>query len=209
MQLDSSDIIHRLRLSIDIHSINEAQFKGLIYAYYSGINNLGIKPFKSLPAIEINNSSEELIKNSFASYTFDINKTKLLAELNQNKLKIDLFHQDRLKKDLFIGQTNVDLGELLKCSIRKTNQSYVRVYDSYLPIDEIDENTQTPIQKIGSLRVIIYLEDLGPINEAKFIENDIIEIPKNNEKIDIIPETQDYNPEKVKNDNLYIELIIY
>jgi len=33
--------IHRMRLSIDIHSIKESTFKGLIYAKYGSIPSLG------------------------------------------------------------------------------------------------------------------------------------------------------------------------
>lgn len=40
------------------------------------------------------------------------------------------------------------------------------VYDVYLPIDEIDE-AENPIKKIGALRVIVYLEDLGPVSRLK------------------------------------------
>lgn len=50
--------------------------------------------------------------------------------------------------------------------LRKTNQSYARVYDAYLPLDEISEDRK-PIKKIGSLRIIVYLEDLGPVNLLK------------------------------------------
>ncbi len=32
---------HRMRLSIDIHSIKEANFRGLIYAKYGSISTLG------------------------------------------------------------------------------------------------------------------------------------------------------------------------
>lgn len=63
--------------------------------------------------------------------------------------------------------SQINLEELLKCPIRKTSNSYARVYDAYVPVDEIDESTRKPLKKIASLRTIIYLEDLGPINESK------------------------------------------
>jgi hypothetical protein len=34
---------HKMRLSIDIHSIKECVFKGLVVAKYNAINSLGIK----------------------------------------------------------------------------------------------------------------------------------------------------------------------
>lgn len=49
----TSENRHRMRLSIDIHSLKEAEFRGLIYVRYSSIQSIGIKQFKTLPAIEV------------------------------------------------------------------------------------------------------------------------------------------------------------
>ena len=62
---------------------------------------------------------------------------------------------------MLVGVSKVDVDKILTCPIRKTPQSYIRAYDAYLPIDEVDENRQ-PKERVGLLRVIIYLEDLGP-----------------------------------------------
>lgn len=40
------------------------------------------------------------------------------------------------------------------------------MYDVILPIDEVNE-IEDPIKKIGELRVIVYLEDLGPVSLLK------------------------------------------
>ena len=40
--------------------------------------------------------------------------------------------------------------------MRTTSESFARVLDAYLPIDEVDEDDK-PIKVIGSLRVIAYL----------------------------------------------------
>ena len=54
----------------------------------------------------------------------------------------------------------------MKQQYRKTKDSYALVYDVYLPIDEVDEVEQ-PIRKVGAVRAIVYLEDLGPISLLK------------------------------------------
>ena len=54
----------------------------------------------------------------------------------------------------------MDLSELLRAPLKKTPQSVVRVYDSYLPVDELD-HLHRPVKRTGVLRVIISLEDLG------------------------------------------------
>lgn len=57
---ENTDSPHRMRLSIDIHSLKEAEFKGLIYVRYPAIPSIGIKQFKTLPAVEILRSTEGL-----------------------------------------------------------------------------------------------------------------------------------------------------
>ena len=57
---NSNENRHQMRLSIDIHSIKDPEFRGLIYVRYSGIASLGIKQFKTLPAIEVLKTTEGL-----------------------------------------------------------------------------------------------------------------------------------------------------
>ena len=57
---------HKIRLSIDIRTIKDYQFKGLVYAKYSAHKDLNITHFKTSPALELNNPRvEESFKNSF------------------------------------------------------------------------------------------------------------------------------------------------
>lgn len=60
-----------------------------------------------------------------------------------------------------IGMTTVHCLELIKFPIKKTKVSYVRIYDSFHIIDQINGEGNA-VGKIGELRVILYLEDLGP-----------------------------------------------
>lgn len=53
------------------------------------------------------------------------------------------------------------MTEILKAPIKKTPESYARVYDAYHPLDEVDADRNS-IKRLATLRVIIYLEDLGP-----------------------------------------------
>jgi hypothetical protein len=140
---------------------------------------------------------------------------------------LEVYHQDRLKKDILvfkcffkklnnfenikIGLSQVNLDELLKCPIRKTSNSYARVYDSYIPVDEIDESTRKPSKKIACLRVIIYLEDMGPSGNTTEDHNDEFEkdLVKENQKEFpvILPEiagNNDNNEEDIEKVSLYI-----
>ncbi len=58
--------------------------------------------------------------------------------MSKENLKFECYHQDRLKKDIKIGEANLNLKLILKSPVRKTSQSYARVLDMYLPIDDVD-----------------------------------------------------------------------
>ena len=87
-----------------------------------------------------------------------------------------------------VGVAKVDLDKILRAPIKKTTQSYVRVFDSWIPADEVDEH-RVPKQRIGIIRVIIYLEDLGPVNYLRQHEDDVLQKYKEElgEDIPIIP----------------------
>jgi hypothetical protein len=48
----------------------------------------------------------------------------------------------------------------------------VRVYDAFLPVDEFDDEGKFKSQ-VATLRVIAYLEDLGPVDMIKEKEIDL------------------------------------
>lgn len=85
------------------------------------------------------------------------------ARLSQS-VEVELWHTDRLKSDTQLGRAKVDLAKLLDMPLRTTSESYARVLDAYLPVDEVSEDGRL-IKTIGSLRVIAYLEDLGPVGQ--------------------------------------------
>lgn len=65
----NTDKTHKMRLSIDIHSIKECNFRGLIYAKYNSIQSLGnhcnyfsnligIKQYSTFPGLPIAPNTE-------------------------------------------------------------------------------------------------------------------------------------------------------
>lgn len=163
---------HRLRLSIDVNSLRDHTFRGVIYVHYAAHQQLGIKQqFRTTPPLEVTKPSVEMhFQNSFASYVLEATKEEISDIFNQ--LNIEVMHQDRMRKDQQIGIVSIDLQQLLQAPIRKTAQSYVRVLDAYFPIDEVDAD---PINRIGTLRCILYLEDLGPADQLQQQEGKAID----------------------------------
>jgi hypothetical protein len=54
----------------------------------------------------------------------------------------------------------------MEMPLRSTSESFARVLDAYLPVDEVSD-TGRALKTIGSLRVIAYLEDLGPVGQLE------------------------------------------
>ena len=50
--------------------------------------------------------------------------------------------------------------------LRRTSESYARVLDAFLPIDQLNQEGK-PVKVVGSLRVIAYLQDLGPVQQLQ------------------------------------------
>ena len=161
MKTESSN--HQLRFSIDIRSLKDHEFTAQLSIRYNAIAALGLASFRS-PAIPIANPRvETTIRDCFLTGYFQASMADVADKLNQ-KIAIDLWHSDRLKKDTLLGKTTLDLSKILDMPLRTTTESFARVLDAYLPIDEVDENDK-PLKSIGSLRIIAYLEDLGPADQ--------------------------------------------
>ena len=52
---------------------------------------------------------------------------------------MELWHNDRLKKDIMLGVGKVDLKQVLTVHLRKKQDSFARVLDAYIPVDDVDE----------------------------------------------------------------------
>jgi hypothetical protein len=51
------------------------------------------------------------------------------------ELKIELWHSDRLKKDVMLGMGKIGLKEVLTVPLRKKQDSFARVFDAYIAVD--------------------------------------------------------------------------
>ena len=130
---------HQLRLSIDIRSLKDHEFTAQLYIKYNGVQSLGLKPFRSSPTIAVNNPKAEfnLSANCFVSGYFEAGPGEVEDKISQ-VLKLQLWHSDRLKKDIMLGMAKVQLKEVLKVPLRKKQDSFARVFDAYLPVDDVD-----------------------------------------------------------------------
>ncbi len=127
---------HKLRLSVDIHSLRANNFKGNIYCTHPAYPSLNIEQFKTIPNLTVvyRHNEEQLFENGFCAYEFVSEKKDLLENLKSTEIKINVMASDRLQKDQEVGIVSVKPVEILKFPIKKTKQSYVRIFDQLHPI---------------------------------------------------------------------------
>lgn len=124
---------------------------------YNAIQTLGLKSFRSSPTLSINNPKVEtnLSANCFAAGYFEAAAGEVEGKVNES-LVIELWHSDRLKKDILLGKARLELKQVLTVPLRKKQDSFARVLDAYIPVDEVNEDDD-PVKKIGAIRVLVYL----------------------------------------------------
>ena len=96
------------------------------------------------------------MEDSFAAFEFLANKPQLGAILNRNTVDISLIQVDGAAQEL--GRVTVPLKMLEEGEHKKTVDSMVIVSDKFLEIKKFEE-------VIGLLRVVLYLQDMGPASE--------------------------------------------
>lgn len=55
-----------------------------------------------------------------------------------NTLSFELWHNDRIKKDVLLGIAKITLTNILEQPFRKTKESYAVQFDALIPVDEVD-----------------------------------------------------------------------
>lgn len=140
---------HHLRLSLELHSIKDLPDSYQIYLKFE-YKLLGSRKTTSVIVRKI---QENRIENAFQAQEFFITKSELYSFLASTPLIIEIWHLDKYSKDFIVGTATVEMDQVLRAPIKKTAESVLRVFDSWVKI----ENDGI----VGYLRVLIYLEDLG------------------------------------------------
>lgn len=155
---------HQMRLSVDLRAVKEQEFTAQLSLRYAAVPALGLPAFRS-PSLPLPNPRLELpLKDCFQTAYFQATAADMHAKLAT--IQIELWHCDRLRKDQLLGKATLELQKVVEMPLRRTAESYARVLDAYLPVDEVDDNGK-PTRTVASLRVIVYLEDLGPADQLQ------------------------------------------
>jgi hypothetical protein len=147
---------HRLRISLEIHSIREVTFPELLYVKY----NYPLLGFNKTNPIAAMKNMELHFEGNFKAHEFAMTKSELYPSLTSNSVLFEIVKTDKFEKDVVIGTAELGLDGLLRAPLKKTAESVLRMYDIWIPVNAPDGT------RLGELRVITCLEDLGPESGA-------------------------------------------
>lgn len=87
---------HSMRISIDLHHIQDCQAQGPVYLKYKSVPSLGINTFRTSPPLNVDSSEEEYkLERGFKSYDFEALESELLPNLKENQLEVTLYSYDK------------------------------------------------------------------------------------------------------------------
>lgn len=140
---------HHLKMSLELHSVKDLTDS---YSLYLKFNYKLLGSRRTQPVL-VRKNIEGRIENAFQANEFFMAKSQLYSFLASTPLILELWHSDKYTKDSLIGTVNIQMDQVLKAPLKKTNNSVLRVLDIWCEI--------VNPENIGKIRIIIYLEDLG------------------------------------------------
>lgn len=165
---------HQYRLAIDIKSIRNLRIKSCkpYFMYY--YDPVGTKsPILCYPGISHTwPTIESLTPNSFCAFEFVLHPFKLMEYLLKFPLNLEMWIKGQEDQDQLLGFANVSLQFILntKESFQPEFNSTIRVYDAYYSLTWAEDAKKTYEDQhkryplcVGEIRVILALEDFGPI----------------------------------------------
>lgn len=156
-ELDEED--HHLRISLELHSVKDLPDTYNLYCKFT-YKLLGTR--RTQPVL-IRKLVENRIENAFQAQEFFMARSSLYPYLASTPLQIELWHSDKYSIDSQVGLVTLNMEEVLRAPLKKTNSSFLRVLDTWCDICNPEA--------IGAMRIIIYLEDLGPKRNGAVLAN--------------------------------------
>mmetsp|Transcript_75635 Transcript_75635/g.130992 ORF Transcript_75635/g.130992 Transcript_75635/m.130992 type:complete len:881 (-) Transcript_75635:40-2682(-) len=155
------------RVSIEVRSVRLTSCTANAFVVYAYELLQQPRPFRTNPATLARRNSTVYLPHSFAAYTLTATTEDLQARL-EDPLRAEVWHRDVYKKDTLIGVAEFGLGAVFDRPVQysATMPSMVcgfRVLDQACSIIGTAEPSPG---KIGALRLLLFVEDLGPASEA-------------------------------------------
>eukprot|EP00873_Tetraselmis_striata_P037318 jgi/Tetstr1/457582/TSEL_044150.t1 len=165
----AAELVRRFKLAVDLRSIKAfralpvnlasvfvqaflpAEVKGVVNAH--GRKAFPI-PVKTYPATDVARGTEITLPNGYAEVEFVTDVMTLASTLAaEPQLVLEVWHKERLKRDMMLGMASVPLSVLLQ---EPWVDRYAAVYAMLAVPGEGERKTQ-----VASVRLVLSLEELG------------------------------------------------
>ncbi|TPX54987.1 hypothetical protein SeMB42_g00013 [Synchytrium endobioticum] len=173
MQLSiASDVWNQYRFSIELRSMRDFTLKsGTIFCRYSYPPFGTSSPFSTHPPLDVLKSpAESLLPHSFCAFEFVMAPDRLQTYLEAVPLVVEMWSRDSYARDAKIGTASVDMVEVWQAHARRHEGEVagvvsVKSHDAWVVVVGSDEEGQ--VKRICDLRVILALEDFGPLEQQE------------------------------------------
>ena len=161
---------HQYRFSVDLKSIRDFQHvRGNVFFKYAYPPFGTSSPTISHPPCSVSKSiSETVLPNTFCAFEFVMSPDRLRTYLDAVPLILELWNKDEFEKDIPFGLSTLHLAEIFKTASQiLPGNPPIEVYslDSFYPITASGHDGGI-LAKVADVRVILALEDFGPVEEG-------------------------------------------
>lgn len=151
------------RVSIEVRSIRLISRSAKVFVAYSYGPLQQPRAFRTNPPTLARQHATVLLPHSFAAYTLASTRTDLHARL-EDALSFEVWQRDVYRKDDLIGISDVAVAGVFDRPVQQSN-SLPSMVKGFRVLDQVQDiiGTGEGAQKLGALRVLFFLEDLGPV----------------------------------------------
>lgn len=155
------------RVSIEVRSVRLTSCTANAFVIYAYELLQQPRPFRTNPATLARRNSTVYLPHSFAAYTLTSTTEDLQARL-EDPLRVEVWHRDVYKKDTLIGIAEFGLGAVFDRPVQYS-ASMPSMVCGFRVLDQVCSilgAAEPSPGKIGALRLLLFVEDLGPASDT-------------------------------------------
>eukprot|EP00929_Paragymnodinium_shiwhaense_P080930 TRINITY_DN42247_c1_g1_i2.p1 TRINITY_DN42247_c1_g1~~TRINITY_DN42247_c1_g1_i2.p1 ORF type:complete len:916 (+),score=196.11 TRINITY_DN42247_c1_g1_i2:185-2932(+) len=154
------------RVSVELRSLRLTSCSANAFLAYMYEPFQQPRPFRTNPPVLARqNNTVNSLPHAFSSYTLAATPEDLRSELEE-PLRVEIWHRDLYKKDALLGFADVGLASVFDRPLQYS-QSMPSMVRGFRVLDQVcnvigTSEASAAAGRIGALRVVLFLEDLGP-----------------------------------------------
>lgn len=160
------------RFSIEIRSVRLTERGANVFVSYSYPPLKQPRPFRTNPPNLLRKKATVSMPHSFAAYTLTSNFDDLQAGLEASPLYLEVWHRDLYRKDSVVGIAEADLSQLSSQPLQRNSIKLPSSVEGFRTLDQVCPIISEDESQVGSLRVVVFLEDLGLVPGSKVDSSD-------------------------------------